>query len=62
MLPVEFLSDSQASAYGPVHRRVQYVGRFLDDPLNGVPVELVEYLAEQLGVADPSCVKGRVHA
>lgn len=35
---------------------VRYVGRFLDDPLQ-VPVELVEYLAEQLGIADPSCVK-----
>lgn len=36
---------------------VRYVGRFLDDPLDGVPVELVEYLAEQLGIADPTCVK-----
>lgn len=35
---------------------VRYVGRFLDDPLN-VPVELVDYLAEQLEVADASCVK-----
>lgn len=94
-MPVEFLSDDQASAYGrfpsgfsraeleryfflddvdraliePKRRdhnklgfavqmaTVRYTGRFLDDPLDGVPVELVGYLAEQLGVADPSCVK-----
>ncbi|HSK89835.1 MAG TPA: DUF4158 domain-containing protein [Euzebyales bacterium] len=94
-MPVEFLSDDQASAYGrftsgftrteleryfflddvdraliePKRREhnklgfavqlatVRYVGRFLDDPLDGVPVELIEYLAEQLGIADPSCVK-----
>lgn len=36
---------------------VRYAGRFLDDPLEGVPAELVDYLAEQLGIADPSCVK-----
>ncbi|MGH3899773.1 MAG: DUF4158 domain-containing protein [Pseudonocardiaceae bacterium] len=94
-MPVEFLSDDQASAYGrftsgftraeleryfflddvdraliePKRRdhnklgfavqlaTVCYVGRFLDDPLDGVPVELVAYLAEQLDIADPLCVK-----
>ncbi|APU15087.1 MULTISPECIES: Tn3 family transposase [Actinoalloteichus] len=94
-MPVEFLSDDQASAYGRFpsgftraeleryfflddvdlalieskrrdHNRlgfavqlatVRYAGGFLDDPLDGVPVELVDYLAEQLGIADPSCVK-----
>lgn len=95
-MPVEFLSDDQASAYGrfpgagfsraeleryfflddvdrawiePKRREhnklgfavqlatVRYAGRFLDDPLDGVPVELVEYLAEQLQIGDPSCVK-----
>jgi uncharacterized protein DUF4158 len=35
---------------------VRYVGRFLEDPLD-VPWPVVEYLAEQLGIADPSCVK-----
>jgi hypothetical protein len=35
---------------------VRNVGAFLDDPLD-VPVELVDYLAEQLGIADASCVK-----
>jgi len=93
-VPVEFLSDDQASAYGcftsgftraeleryfflddvdrgliePKRRdhnklgfavqlsTVRYAGRFLDDPLD-VPAQLVEYLAEQLGVADPSCLK-----
>jgi hypothetical protein len=28
---------------------------FLDDPLDGVPAELVTYLAEQLDIVDPSC-------
>ena len=35
---------------------VRYLGVFLEDPL-AVPWPVVEYLAEQLGVADPSCVK-----
>ena len=35
---------------------VRYVGRFLEDPLD-VPWPVVEYLAEQLGIADASCVK-----
>jgi hypothetical protein len=35
---------------------VRYVGMFLDDPLQ-VPVELLNYLAEQLQIDDPSCVK-----
>lgn len=36
---------------------VRYTGRLLEDPPVGVPVELVAYLAEQLEIADPSCVK-----
>lgn len=36
---------------------VRYVGRFLvDDPLD-VPWSVVEHLAAQLGIEDPSCVK-----
>ncbi len=36
---------------------VRYIGRFLpDDPL-AVPWPVVEHLAEQLGIEDPSCVK-----
>jgi TnpA family transposase len=33
------------------------VGRFLADPLEGVPTEVINYLAGQLLIADPSCVK-----
>ncbi|WP_408007529.1 DUF4158 domain-containing protein [Saccharopolyspora karakumensis] len=35
---------------------VRNVGAFLDDPLD-VPAEVVDYLAEQLGITDSSCVK-----
>jgi len=35
---------------------VRYLGRFLEDPVD-VPGPVVEYLAEQLGIADASCVK-----
>ena len=35
---------------------VRYLGTFLADPLD-VPAEVVDYLSQQLGVADPSCVK-----
>ncbi|TDD40919.1 DUF4158 domain-containing protein [Saccharopolyspora elongata] len=93
-MPVEFLSDERATAYGRLpeslsrpelerffflddvdrglveskrrdHNKlgfslqlvtVRNVGAFLDDPLE-VPVELVDYLTEQLGIADASCVK-----
>ena len=35
---------------------VRAVGRFLEDPLD-VPWSAVEFLAEQLGIDDASCVK-----
>ncbi|ORI20697.1 Tn3 family transposase [Rhodococcus sp. 1168] len=35
---------------------VRYLGMFLPDPLD-VPTELVDYLASQLEIADPACVK-----
>ncbi|MGI5490005.1 DUF4158 domain-containing protein [Microtetraspora malaysiensis] len=35
---------------------VRFLGRFMPDPRQ-VPDEVAEYLAEQLGVADPSCLK-----
>ncbi|MEA2589343.1 MAG: hypothetical protein QOH66_2270 [Actinomycetota bacterium] len=35
---------------------LRYIGTFLADPLD-VPTEVVDYLAEQLGISDPSCLK-----
>lgn len=35
---------------------MRQLGMFLADPLN-VPPELVDYLAEQLGIEDSLCVK-----
>ena len=35
---------------------VRYVGMFLEDPLD-VPVVVLDFVAEQLNIADPSCVK-----
>jgi len=93
-MPVEFLTDVEAAAYGRYagspsrvdlervfflddedralverHRgdhmklgfglqlvTVRWVGMFLEDPLD-VPVVVLDFVAEQLGVADPSCVK-----
>ena len=93
-MPVEFLTDDEAAAYGRYvgapsreeldrmfflddadrtlvakrrgdHTRlglalqlttVRYLGTFLPDPLD-VPTVVLERLAGQLGIADPSCVK-----
>ena len=93
-MPVEFLSDDEAAAYGRytgvpspaeldkvfflddedrklIGRRrgphmklgfalqlvtVRYVGLFLENPLD-VPAEVLEFVAGQLDIADPSCVK-----
>src|SRR5699024_6502701 len=35
---------------------VRFLGTFLPDPLE-VPTEVVDFLASQLDIADPSCVK-----
>lgn len=94
-MPVEFLTDREAAAFGRYgdtpsqvdlerffflddgdrklvsrqrgdHNRlgfsdqlttVRYIGRFLPDPLEGVPTEVIDFLAEQLEIADPSCLK-----
>ena len=36
---------------------VRCLGRFLAVPLDGVPAEAIDFLAGQLGIVDPSCVK-----
>ena len=94
-MPVEFLSDREAAAFGRYggsvpqadlerffflddsdrklmtglrgdHNRlgfglqlgtVRYLGKFLADPLEEVPTKVLDFLAGQLGIADPSCVK-----
>jgi hypothetical protein len=38
---------------------VRHLGMFLTDPLD-VPAGLIDYLAEQLGIEDPACVKAYV--
>ena len=93
-MPVEFLTDDEAAAYGRyagapsqaelekifflddedralVDRRrgphmklgfalqlvtARYIGLFLEDPLD-VPAEVVDFVAGQLGIENPSCVK-----
>jgi hypothetical protein len=93
-VPVEFLTDAQAAAFGRFTgapsqaelerffflddadleqvalRRgarnrlgfsvqlttVRYLGTFLADPAD-VPTEVLDFLAGQLGIADPSCIK-----
>ncbi|MEV7008350.1 DUF4158 domain-containing protein [Streptosporangium sp. NPDC051022] len=36
---------------------VRYIGRFLADPLDEVPTEVIDNLAEQLRIQDASCLK-----
>jgi hypothetical protein len=93
-VPVEFLTDEQATAFGRfteapsqadldrffllddadlerigrrrgAHNRLgfslqmttmRYLGTFLSDPL-AVPTPVIDFLAEQLGIADPSFIK-----
>ncbi|HUR06386.1 MAG TPA: DUF4158 domain-containing protein [Nonomuraea sp.] len=36
---------------------VRHLGRFLADPLDGMPTKVIDCLAEQLGIEDASCLK-----
>lgn len=49
-------TDVQRLGYGLQLGTVRALGRFLEDPLE-VPWAAVEYVAAQLGIEDPSCVK-----
>lgn len=48
--------DHNRLGFSLVLTTARYVGTFLADPLD-VPNVVFEYLAEQLQIADPSCVK-----
>lgn len=48
--------DSHRLGVGVQVGTVRAIGRFLEDPLD-VPWPAVEFVAEQLGIDDPSCVK-----
>ncbi len=48
--------DHNRLGFGVQLVTVRYLGRFLEDPLD-VPTVVVDYVASQVGVADPSCVK-----
>ena len=64
-MAVIFVSGRRQGLRGEHHRlgfsvqltTVRYIGRFLADPLEGVPAEVIGYLVGQLQIADPSCVK-----
>jgi hypothetical protein len=49
--------DHNRLGFGVQLTTVRYIGRFLSDPLDGVPTEAIDFLAGQLQIADPSCVK-----
>ncbi len=49
--------DHSRLGFGIQLATVRYIGRFQPDPLEGVPAEAIDFLAGQLGIADPSCVK-----
>lgn len=36
---------------------MRYIGKFLADPLDGMPAEVIDFPAGQLQIADPSCPK-----
>lgn len=47
----EFVSRLAFSAFSSP--RPAFIGRFLADPLEGVPTEVIDFLTGQLGVAIP---------
>ena len=55
-LAAKHRGDHNRLGFGVQLVTVRHVGRFLPDPLD-VPGVVVGYVAEQIGVADPSCLK-----
>jgi Domain of unknown function (DUF4158) len=49
-------SDTMKLGFGVQLGTVRYLGTFLPDPVD-VPTVVVDYVAEQLGIADASCIK-----
>jgi hypothetical protein len=49
--------DLGAAGFSVQLATARFIGRFLADPLDGVPTEVVDHLAGQLQIPDPSQVK-----
>ncbi len=48
--------DSSRLGFAVQFTTLRFIGAFLDDPID-VPAVVVDELAAQLGIADPSCIK-----